>query len=327
MQRFTTWNVVKASALLGGLLLPQLLVAESLRDNIVVILDASGSMKHPMRRSGRQKMQVAKEALREVLVRSVKETTNLGILVFSSGNLKNDVLTPLAPLAPEDRVKLEKLIMLPEPGQGTPLGTYLKKGADMLLRQRETQEGYGTYRLLVVTDGEANDKKLVDKYLPDILSRGITVDVIGVDMASNHALATRVDSYRKADDPKALAEAISEVLAEIGSGDEDVPGSDAFTVLETIPSDLASAMLAALTATRDDPIGAPRKRSSAPSTASSRSSPRASPPSPRPQRQRTPVSTPDQGGDDDDWSSWPAIIVFLIIIIVASKRAKKFGRR
>jgi hypothetical protein len=325
MQRFTTWNVVKASALLGGLLLPQLLVAESLRDNIVVILDASGSMKDPMRGSGRQKMQVAKEALREVLVRSLSETTNLGILVFSAGNLKNDVLYPLGPV---DRAKLEKVIMLPEPGHGTPLGTYLKKGADMLLEQWEKQEGYGTYRLLVVTDGKANDGKLVDRFLPDILSRGIGVDVIGVDMKSDHPLATRVDSYRKADDPKALAAAISEVLAEIGGADEDVPGSDAFSLLETIPNDLASAMLAALTETRSEPIGARRTPSSARSTVSSQSSPRTPPPSPPPPRQRAPVSTPDQGGDDDDdWASWPTIIVFLIIIVVASKRIKKFGRR
>ena len=217
--------------------------------------------------------------------------------------------------------------MLPEPGHGTPLGTYLKKGADMLLEQWEKQEGYGTYRLLVVTDGKANDGKLVDRFLPDILSRGIRLDVIGVDMKSNHPLATRVDSYRKADDPKALAAAISEVLAEIGSADEDVPGSDAFALLETIPNDLASAMLKALTETRSEPIGSRRQPSSARSTASSRSIPRTSPPSPRPQRQRTPVTPPDQGGEDDSWSSWPAIFVFLIIIIVASKRAKKFGRR
>ena len=323
MQRFKTWNVVKAWVLVGGLLLPQLLVAESLKDNIVVILDASGSMKHAMRRSGRQKMQVAKEALREVLVRSVKETTNLGILVFSAGNLKNDVLYPLGPV---DRAKLEEVIMLPEPGRGTPLGTYLKKGADMLLLQQEKQEGYGTYRLLVVTDGEASDSKLVDRYLPDILSRGITLDVIGVDMKSNHPLATRVDSYRKADDPKALAAAISEVLAEIGSADEDVPGSDAFTLLETIPIDLASAMIAALTEIRSEPIGAPRKRSSARSAPSPRSTARTSP---TPQRRPAPVSTPNRGGDDDDgdWGSWPALFVFLIVIVVASKRIKKFGRR
>ncbi len=324
MQRFTTWNVVKAWALLGGLLLPQLLVAESLRDNIVVILDASGSMKHAMRKSGRQKMQVAKEALREVLVRSVKETTNLGILVFSAGNLKNDVLYPLGPV---DRAKLEQVIMLPEPGRGTPLGTYLKKGGDLLLAQREKQEGYGTYRLLVVTDGEANDPKLVDSFLPDILSRGITVDVIGVDMDSNHPLATRVDSYRKADDPQALAAAISEVLAEIGSADEDVPGSEAFTLLETIPNALASAMLAALTETRSEPIGTPRERSSPRSTASSRSSPRTSSPPPPPPPPRAPVRTPDRGGDEDDGWCWPPFIVFIIIIIVASMRFKKFRRR
>ncbi len=315
MQLFTTWNPVKACALVGGLFLPQLLEAESLRDNIVVILDASGSMKEAMRSSGRQKMQVAKEALREVLARSVKETTNLGILVFSSSNLKSDVLYPLGPV---DRARLEEVAMLPEPGHGTPLGTYLKKGADMLLQQREKQEGYGTYRLLVVTDGEASDSNLVDRFLPDILSRGITLDVIGVDMKSTHPLATRVHSYRKADDPQALAAAISEVLAEIGGTDEDVPGSDAFTLLETIPSELASSMLAALTETRNAPIGAQRESSAPQSTASSRSSPQTSPP--------PPVAPPRGDEDEDSGFGWPALVLFLIIIVVASKRVTKFGR-
>lgn len=321
MHTFTKWNVLRAWALVGGLLLPQLLVAESLRDNVVVILDASGSMKHAMRGSGRQKMKVAKEALREVLVSSVKDTTNLGILVFSASNLKSDVLYPLGPV---DRAKLQEVVMLPEPGAGTPLGTYLKKGADMLLQQREKQDGYGTYRLLVVTDGEANDRQLVDKFLPDILSRGITLDVIGVDMKSSHPLATRVDSYRKADDPQALAAAISEVFAEIGGADEDIPGEDAFALLETIPSDLASSMLAALTRTRDEPIGARRERSSPrEAKTSSPSRPRTSP-APTP----VPVARPEAGDDDDGGvGGWPAFIIFVIIVVVASKRVKKFGRR
>ena len=53
---------------------------------------------------------------------------------------------------------------------GTPLGEYMKQGADALLDARKKQFGYGTYRLLVVTDGEANDAGLVDGYTPDIIS-------------------------------------------------------------------------------------------------------------------------------------------------------------
>ena len=56
-------------------------------------------------------------------------------------------------------------------------------------------------QLLVVTDGEANDAGLVDGYTPDIISRGITIDAIGVEMQSRRTLANMVHSYRNADDP------------------------------------------------------------------------------------------------------------------------------
>lgn len=297
MQQITKSNALGAWVLLGGLLLPQLQGAESLRDNIVVILDASSSMKKGMS-GGRRKMDVAKKALREVLVNSVKDTTNVGILVFSSSNLKSDVLYPLGPV---DKDRLARVVMSPQPGRGTPLGRYLKKGADVLLEQRQKQEGYGTYRLLVVTDGEAQDPKLVDVYLPDILSRGITIDVIGVAMKSDHPLATRVHSYRSADDPARLAEAISEVFAEIGGEDEDMPGSEDFTLLETIPDDLAKAMLKALTERRDEPITAVRRSS----TTTPRSAPR----------------RPSSG-----WGPVGIVMMFVFLLFVV-KRVKSIGRR
>ena len=85
----------------------------------------------------------------------------------------------------------------------------MKRGADALLKAREKQFGYGTYRLLIVTDGEAGDPRLVESFTPDIISRGITIDVIGVEMPSRHTLATRVHSYRNANDPESLRQAIS----------------------------------------------------------------------------------------------------------------------
>ena len=76
----------------------------------------------------------------------------------------------------------------------------MKKGADTLLKARKSQYGYGSYRLLVVTDGEASDPGLVERFTPDIISRGIITDVIGVDMNKAHTLATKVHSYRSAND-------------------------------------------------------------------------------------------------------------------------------
>jgi hypothetical protein len=132
----------------------------------------------------------------------------------------------------------------------------LKKGADALLKQRRMQHGFGTYRLLVVTDGQANDQDLVDLYLPDVLSRGITVDVIGVDMAQDLALATQVHSYRRADDPESLVEAVKNVFAEVGSDKSDgAQSSEDFALIAPIPNEMAVAMVAALADVSDRPIG------------------------------------------------------------------------
>jgi uncharacterized protein YegL len=223
------------------------------QDNIVIVLDASGSMTENMQRApGMTRMQAAKQALHKV-VESVPESTNVGLLVFSGSNLQTDWVYPLSRV---DRARLNQAIDLPEPAGATPLGAYLKKGADALLAQRQAQRGYGTYRLLMVTDGEATDQGLVDAYLPDVLSRGVTVDVIGVDMTADHALATRVNSYRRADDPESLVRAVSEVFAEVGAGQQDAAvNEEQFAIIQSIPDPLASAMLAALTSTGNHPIG------------------------------------------------------------------------
>ena len=172
-------------------------------NNVVIVLDASGSMKEKMRGTSMKKMDAAKVALQEVL-KQVPMDTHLGLLVFSSSNLADDWVYPLGP---RDDVMLRKAISLPQAGGRTPLGAYIKKGADRLLDERGRQHGYGSYRLLIVTDGEAQDRNLVDRYVPEVIGRGITIDVIGVDMKTTHTLATRVHSYRSADDPASLKKA------------------------------------------------------------------------------------------------------------------------
>ena len=131
----------------------------------------------------------------------------------------------------------------------------MKRGADALLKARRKQFGYGTYRLLVVTDGEASDRGKVEAFTPDIISRGITIDCIGVEMASRHTLATKVHSYRNANDPESLKQAISEVFAEVASGDAGPGGENAFELIADLPEATASAMLKSLSTSGNQPIG------------------------------------------------------------------------
>lgn len=221
------------------------------QDNVVIVLDASGSMTGIMQGANVTRMQAAKQALLQV-VDKLPASTNVGLLVFSSANLSTDWAYPLGRV---DRVALRQAVLLPEPSGHTPLGAYLKQGADALLEQRRKQHGYGTYRLLMVTDGEANDPELVEAYLPDVLARGITLDVIGVDMAGDHTMATRSHSYRRANDPESLVRAVTAVFAEVGGGPQDDVDEEQFALLQGIPGEMAAAMLTALTTTGNQPIG------------------------------------------------------------------------
>jgi hypothetical protein len=89
--------------------------------------------------------------------------------------------------------------------------------------------------------------------LPDIVSRGITVDVIGVDMRQDHSLATRVHRYRRADDPASLQREISAVFAE-SSGTDSAAAGD-FQLLSGLTPEWATAAIASLTRVSNEPIG------------------------------------------------------------------------
>ena len=213
-------------------------------DNIVIILDASGSMQEKFRADQtKSKMDAAKAALREVLAK-VPDGTNIGLLVFSGQNIRDEWVYPLGP---KDTDRLIAAIDLPEPRGGTPLGRYMRIGANRLLEQREKQYSYGNYRLLIVTDGVAQDPAKIEQYTPEILNRQIRVDVIGVDMKTDHKLAQDADSYRRADNPGELVAAVSQILAETGGTGADIDGEDAFEDIAPLSSEVALDLIQQIT--------------------------------------------------------------------------------
>jgi Mg-chelatase subunit ChlD len=302
-------------------LLASVTSAQDVSDNVVIVLDASGSMGRPMPGSGTDKMTAAKAALKQVLS-SVPKNTRIGLLVFSASGVDEDWIYPLGP---RDDARLMRAIDRPRPGRGTPLGAYLKKGADRLLEERAKQFGYGTFRLLAVTDGEAEDQKLVDRYTPEIIARGITVDVIGVAMNQRHTLATKVHSYRSANDPASLKRAIAEVFGEIGGRGNDLTSAEAFAELKSIPAEVAQAMIQALSSSGNQPVGERPRPSQAqvPPVAKPQVSP-PSPPPPSPVAVRTNVKTfallPILGG----FACFGLFgLVFLVLIIRAAKKSRQ----
>ena len=218
---------------------------------VVVVLDDSGSMDDSMRTASGQRVrriEAAKSALVSVLSK-LPENTQVGILALNSEVAGSNWIVPFGPVV--DSSELVNNVTKLRAQGGTPLGAYLKKASDRLLEARG-QAVYGNFRLLIVTDGEANDGKLVDAYLPEILARGLMVDVIGVDMESDHSLATRVHNYKRADDDRALREAITEVFAETADDGQDA--GEEFEILAGLPDEFAPKAIEALTRRKDNPI-------------------------------------------------------------------------
>lgn len=219
------------------------------QQTVVVLLDDSGSMEEPMQSgAGRvRRIDAAKVALTKVL-EQLPPGTRFGLLTLNSQRQDSHWLIPLAPLEGIDwRERVAEI----EAQGGTPLGEFLKQGADALLAARATQP-YGFYRLLIVTDGEANDPQFVSSYLPEILARGVIVDVIGVDMNGEHSLARRAHSYRRADDAAALQRAVAEVFAETAA--DDAAAAEGFELLAGLPDEFAVEAVKVLTQRNDKPI-------------------------------------------------------------------------
>jgi len=217
---------------------------ETFRKNIMIVFDASGSMGESLSRQDTVvKLVAAKSALKQVL-QNTDPNTNVGLFVF--GNVRNDYPYPIGPV---DRARLYSAIDEINYGGGTPLGEYMQKAANKLLEQRAKQFGYGSYKLLVVTDGEAGDYSLMAQVAPEVLKRGVTLDVIGVGMTQAHQLAKMSSSYRAANDSKALRAAIVAVVAETSSQDGGKANTEDYDLISGVTDDQAKDILTCITST------------------------------------------------------------------------------
>lgn len=215
--------------------------------NIVIVLDDSGSMAQYLERGQGSRLDAAKKALFKV-VESLPDDTRLGIVL-----LNGDMNNWFVPFGIIDKPFAASKISNLGCGGGTPLGYAMKVGCDQLLKARE-KEKYGSYILLVVTDGQANDPEIVDAYVNDINTRGIELDVIGLDMRADHSLATKVDSYKNAYDEAQLTKAISDTFAETNPSDKSAADED-FEIINSLPDDVAVKVIAALGSFPNYPIG------------------------------------------------------------------------
>ena len=213
-------------------------------DNVVVVVDASGSMGTPMRGTNTDRMSVAKDALKQVLGNS--SSTHVGVIVFPNGNW-------VYPLGPRNDERLNGAIDSITSQGGTPLGEYMKQGADALLEARKnnlamvpigcwsSRTARQTMRVWLMATRRTSSPAAS----PSMLS--------GWRCIAAHA-GHHVHSYRSADDPESLRQAINEVFAEVSAVDAGSTGENAFEMIADLPGETASAMLKTLSTTGNEPI-------------------------------------------------------------------------
>lgn len=184
--------------------------------NFYFILDGSDSMTENTNNhcGGDQrfqnKMSGAVWALEQFL-KTVPDDVRIGLYVFDRHGEREAVSLGL-----ENREEFIRAVHGVRPGNGTPLAGAIKFGTRQLVRQYKQQLGYGEYRLVVITDGEAYEIPDAAIYAAQF---GIPIYTIGLCVGENHPLRRFSVSYRAADNFADLASGLSETLAESPSFD------------------------------------------------------------------------------------------------------------
>lgn len=180
--------------------------------NFYFIIDGSGSMSE---RTGKKcgnnenftdKLSGAKWAVKTFL-KTVPDNINIGLYIFDH-NGKREVV----PLSKNNRDIFLKKIEGIYAGGGTPLAEAIKFGTDKLIGKYKNQLGYGEFRLVVVTDGIANNIYKAAKYAA---SYGISLYSIGLCVDEDHPLRKYSALYKAADNFEDLSEGLTETLAEL----------------------------------------------------------------------------------------------------------------
>ncbi len=187
----------------------------SLSKNIYILFDGSGSMSESC--AGRLKLDGAKEAIIKY-IEKVPADYNLGLLVFgvNEGNGIKEVVA----LGSENHENVKSAVLNIKATGGTPLASATKFGVNQLVKQYKKQLGYGEYRMVIVTDGIANDPSLFEQNLIDASRYSfIATYGIGLCIDGGHLLKAYSMSYTDADDYDKLSKALEETIGELSDFD------------------------------------------------------------------------------------------------------------
>jgi Ca-activated chloride channel family protein len=181
----------------------------STASNFYFLFDMSGSMDENC--SGKRKIDGAKEAIARFL-KNIPDDVNIGLMIF--GTREGEGYDETLPIGSGNKDEFLKIINSLQPSGKTPLGEALLASVDKIVEQYKKQLGYGTYRIIIITDGEQTgiDLKQPCNYLAQHGFIGLYS--IGLCMRSSHTLKKYSLSYRDANNYEELEQALVQATAE-----------------------------------------------------------------------------------------------------------------
>jgi len=192
----------------------------NLARNFYFVLDGSGSMGEDpatkcsgaARSSYPTKLDAARWAIGEFL-KQVPADDRIGLYVFDRSGQREVVS-----LGTGNRDQFLRAVGNVYAAGGTPLAEAIIMGVNRLAAQREQQLGYGDFRLVVVTDGEATGRRLEDG-TAYALAKRIPIYTIGFCVGQTHTLFRHSVAYRAANSPAELRRGLEETLGELETFD------------------------------------------------------------------------------------------------------------
>ena len=187
----------------------QTLAADVLAQNYYLVFDGSGSMSDKNCANGKEKVDVAKTAVKK-FVASLPESANIGLYVFDHHGAAERV--PLGQNKPQILQSVKRVVA----NGGTPLRSAAEAGYKALTRQAEKQLGYGEYHLVIITDGEPSSNEDPQAIVHKILRESpVQIHTIGFCIGEGHSLNVPGKTYyAAASNPTELEAGLAKVLAE-----------------------------------------------------------------------------------------------------------------
>jgi len=172
--------------------------ADLLKENYLVVLDDSGSM-------AGGKIGQAKEVLM-ALAKTLPPEHNLGLVRLNHPQAVE--------LGPGNRDDFSKAVAATQASGGTPLRAVTAKAYEVITKKASAQRGYGSYHMIIVTDGESSDGSAMPLVTKMVSETAIQVHVIGFHLENHEMNQPDLVDYQAAGSSRELAQAFESVTAE-----------------------------------------------------------------------------------------------------------------